>query len=637
VLTAYRRQITHPGVHVAAIALFAVGAVATILHYLGLAPGNPLTWSAWIAAVAAYAASFARRPQGPPSLTISGVLRSEPVLAVVILVIYAITHLWNNETAPWNSNGLFDDAAWDIYFARSHAFSGPFQAAFYDPVGAISRETVFHYFITSFFKLFGYNLVVFNAALLVLGAVTTLFTALTVHRLLRNPTVTLASALILSLLPLHFVHVFVGHRYAIAAPLMMVSLYFLYSGFRDRSFPRTVLSAFFAALCVGSAIMGMQVLLALLAAAIVIPIIDRRRSTSAENRAVALAWIVAFVISAMPLLLYVAFNPVDYFRREQGLLTDFVGLAMKQGYDGIRPFVDQLGELFFAPDTFRRMWLHAYPIIPWADWLLLVPGLLIALRRRRMELVLLAGIPVASALVAGAFDFRILLAAPIWVVMMAYALDASSLGRTSPGPWRPAIAVGAVIVLVLGLVPSAQYLLGISVDSHAQYLLSHRDVAVSRLIQDVVAGAQAPSGEMKPDEFDRVEARSELPFDSLACAERAYAVAHLYLQAFNDRRILAMCEDGNQALIGKDRLFAANAKAIAAYQPRGKALKLIWEESEVASDALRRFAELERYGAPERFAGSVDGERYAIRVLTIPADRITDFQQALAGSAGVRP
>ena len=634
-LAAYRDQVIHRRLHAASMGLLVVCVVATVLHYEGTYPGNPLTWAAWILSIGAYTLSFVRARPRQASWT--WLRRPELLIALAVLAAYLITHLWNISSAPWNANGLFDDAAWDIYFARDHAFNGPYQAAFYDQVGLISRETVFHYYITSFFKLFGYNLVVFNASLHVLGFVTVLFTTLTVHRLFRNLAITVAAALVLDVLPLHYLHIFVGHRYAIAAPLMMISLYFLYSGFSARSLPRISLSALFVALCLGSAIMGKQVILALAAAAVILLIVDRRRASSSETRVAVLTWMVALAISAAPLVIYVAFNSTDYFRRESGLLVDFTSRYARQGYDGIKPFFDELGELFFAANTYRRMWLHEFPLVPPAYWLLLVPGLIVALARRRVEVVLLALIPVGSAFLAGAFDFRVLLAAPIWVIAMAYGLDWLRLGRRQAGGWHRLASVGAIMVLLTGLIPSTSYLWGVSRDSHAQYLLPHRDVAVARLIQDVVAGSPVPSSSMKLDEFNRPEATSDRPFDSLACAERAYAIAHLYLQAFDDRRILSLCDQANEALIGRDKLFATNAKAIAGYEARGKGLRLIWEESEIAQPALKQFRSLERYGTSQVISGNVDGEAFSIWVLTILPPDIRGFQGAVAAAAAAGP
>jgi hypothetical protein len=639
VLAAYRRQIVHPRLHLVAVVLAVVCAAATVLHYQGVFPGNPFTWAGWLLAVAAYTGSQLKPGAISIPRTARSLRASELAIVLFVLPLYLVTHLWNAQDAPWNTNGLFDDAAWDIYFARDHAFSGPFQAAFFDEVGLISRETAFHYYIATFFKLFGYNLLVFNAALLILGFVTVLFTTLTVHRLFRTPTITVVAALVLNFLPLHYLQVWAGHRYAIAAPLMMVSLYLLYSGFLDRSSVRLSLSALFAALCLGSAIMGKQFILGLAAAGLVLLFVERKRLASAETRALVVTWLIAFVIAAIPLATYVAFNTDDYVRREQGFVSGFLSPFLTQGYAGIQPFVDQLGELFFDRDTYRRMWQHDYPLIPAAYWLLLVPGILIAVARRRVEIALLAIIPVVSALLSGAYDFRVLLAAPIWVIAMAYVLDAISVGRTEVDrpPRRRLAQLAAVVIVGAGLLPSIAYVWGVSRDPHAEYLLSHRDVAVSRLIQDVVAGSPQPTAEMKPDEFDRPVTEQALDFDDLACPTTAYAVAHLYLQPFDNRRILDFCDGGSQSLVGEDRLLAANVRAIAAYEPRGRGLKLIWEESPISEDVIDRFAQLETFGSTERLEGTVDGVPFSLYILSIPQENVARFRGAVAGLPEAQP
>jgi hypothetical protein len=634
-LAAYRQAVVRPRLHLAALALAVVSLVATIAHYSGTVPGNPLTWAAWLPAVGGYIASF-RITTRLPSGGVAGFLRSEPGIALLLLVVYAVTHLWNYPTAPWNNNGLFDDAAWDVYFARNHAFSGPFQAAFFDDVGIISRETIFHYYIAVFFRLFGANLQVFNAALLVLGYVTVLFTTLVAHRLFRTWLITVLAALMINFLPLHYLHVFVGHRYAIAAPLMMAALYFAYSGFLDRSFARVATSGLFAALCFGSAIMGKQFILALAAAALLVPVLERRRWRKGETRALALNWAIGFGISAIPLLVYIAFNRTDYFRRDQGLLSDFLGAFAAQGYAGVRSYFDQILELFFAPDTFSRLWLHDFPLVPIAYWVLLIPGFALALIRRRIELVLLGVIPVGSAFLAGAADFRVLLAAPIWIVLMCYTLDALGAGRwTRPATGRSWVAGGAaasvlaIALVAAGVLPSATYLWRVSQDPHAQYQFRHRDVAVARVIQDVVAGTSNPDPGMKPNEFDRTATRASAGRDALACTESAYAVAHLYLQPFDDEAILAFCDGGNQALLGPEGVLPANVKALSSYEPGDKDLLLIWEESPTSQAAIDAFSEFERFGSARTVDGSVDGQQFRVRILTVPAERVVPFREAV--------
>jgi hypothetical protein len=152
------------------------------------------------------------------------------------------------------------------------------------------------------------------------------------------------------------------------------------------------------------------------------------------------------------------------------------------------------------------------------------------------------------------------------------------------------------------------------------------------LIQDVVAGVPQPTSDMKADEFKRPVTAATLETDVFACAERAYAVAHLFLQPFDDRRILGFCDGGNQALIGTDGLLAANVRAIAAYEPRGKVLKLIWEESAISEEVIGRFAQFDGFGSSERLGGMVDGEPFSIYVLSIPPVQVAAFRDAVTAS-----
>src|SRR3954469_8954886 len=257
-------------------------AIATSLHYTRKYPGNPITWLAFLCSLFFLLATYF------PSRTetkewLAAIWDDKRFLRVfgILTLVFIVSHIWNFKTAPWNQNGLFDDAAWDIYFAKKYVFTHePFQAAVSE---GIAREVGFHYYITPFFLLFGYNLLTFNCALILLGLATFLFTCLIVHRLFGNYFVTVVSAVVFNFLPLHFIETFVGHRYAMAAPLMTASLYFLMTGFSGRSLFRVVLGGILAAFCVESAIMGKHFLMCLAAAAFLWALTDYKRSVTKEN------------------------------------------------------------------------------------------------------------------------------------------------------------------------------------------------------------------------------------------------------------------------------------------------------------------------------------------------------------------
>ena len=545
-------------------------------------------------------------------------------MSLFIILLFFFSHLMNFPTAPWNSNGLFDDAAWDIYFAKNHIFNGtPFQPAFFDSVGVISREVVFHYYISIFFVLFGYNLLVFNVSLLVLGFITVFFTTFLIQRLFSNTAIAVLSAIVLNFSPFHFMHIFMGHRYAIVAPLMMVSLYYLYTAFKNTSFSRAIVSAVFAALCFGSAIMGKQYLYGLVLAALVWWVKNRGQKRLKEKKAIEAVWVVSFLIAAMPLLIYIGQNYAIYTLRENSLMKQFV----------FWPNLRQLGELFFAKHTYLRQFLPGFYLVPLAYYGLIIPGLFLAWRRGRFEIVFLALVPVVATLVAGSYDFRVLLAAPIWVVCMAFSLNfLLTRGRRRIRSLVSGLGLGIVGV---GLLPSLNYIWVVSRNPNALYLLPHKDVAISRLVQDIVVGADKPTDEMKKDEFDRKIDMAMVPYDTLFCPLGAYAIAHVYLQNYDDKRILAFCDQGIQLLKTREEILSDNIKAIDNYPLADKDLKLIWEVSDKTTEIIKKFRVYRQYGFEEEFTGAVDGNRYALYALTIKNKFIGQFQKEIVWNTSV--
>jgi hypothetical protein len=633
-LSYLRSHVVHPNLLVGALAAWIVCIVTTALHYTGTYPGNDVDWISWLAAVALFCGAFLRPTFSISSPSRRALLRSELWIALLVLLMYLPTHLWNISSAPWNTNGLFDDAAWDIYFSKIHVFNGPFQAAFYDALIPGSREVVFHYYFTTFFKVFGYNVAVFTSSLLVLGFVTVLFTTLIVDRLFRNPWVTATTAVVVNFFPFIYLHIYVGHRDSMPVPLMMVSLYFLYSGFIERSFFRIAASAFFAALCLDSAIVGKQYILGLAVAAVLIPLVDRRWR-SVEARALGLMWLVAFIISATPLVAYVAFNGEAYFYREGGLLSAFLEKYAQLGIQGIAPYFSQLAEMFLAQNTFLRNWLPGFPLIPLAYYPLLAIGLVIAILGKRLELAFLSVIPLGSALLAGSYDFRVLLAAPIWVICIAFALDLATRVHIAVRGRRPVPlwAAPALGLVLLGLLPGAKYVWDVSQDPNSEYLLIHRDVAAARLIQDIVAGVPNPTSAMRSDEFDPIVDSATLANDSFVCPATAFGVMHLYLEDFDDRRILSFCGQINEALQDPAKIISLNVAAIEAYRPTTRGLQLIWEQHPKAASAVEKFRRYEALGSGRTYPASVDGQSFSVYVLTIASDNVGEFQRQVAADA----
>ena len=174
------------------------------------------------------------------------------------ILFFVVSHLWNFSTAPWNGNALFDESGWDLWYLKSYVISHPYQPAwFHFP---ISRETLFHYYVWGFLKLFGFNILSYQAALFVIWLTTFVFTLLLVDLFFDSYLVTSVAALILNFLPFAFIYTFAGYRYPMATALAVVSLYFLHLGFRTTSRFYLSLGGIAAGLCLASSISGKQYL-----------------------------------------------------------------------------------------------------------------------------------------------------------------------------------------------------------------------------------------------------------------------------------------------------------------------------------------------------------------------------------------
>jgi hypothetical protein len=347
---------------------------------------------------------------------------------------------------------------------------------------------------------------------------------------------------------------------------------------------------------------------------------------------------VGFLIAAAPLLVYIWCNYSIYSLRESFLIKEFFSQYRRGGFYALFPYLSQLKELFFAKHTYLRQFAPGFYIIPLPYYLLLIPGLFLALLKRRFEFFFLALIPVAGAFISGSFDFRVLLAAPIWVICMAFSLDylfsnfplKKESHPLTPRFYQYLLAAFGLFVVLAGLLPSIKYIWNVSKDPNYLYLLPHKDVAVSRMVQDIVIGADNPTSEMKTDEFNR---KAEfLPHDTFVCPFGAYAIMHLYLQNYDDKKILSFIDQGIQLLKTPSEILNDNVKTVLNYQPTNKDLKLVWEVSDKTNAIIKMFSTYRQYGSEETFSGNIDGNRYSIYVLTVKNKFIKQFQNDIANN-----
>lgn len=604
--------------------------VATSLHYTRKYPGNPITWLAFLWSLFFLLATYfpTRREIEDWAAAIWDDKRFLRVFGVLALV-FIVSHIWNFKTAPWNQNGLFDDAAWDIYFAKKYVFTHePFQAAVSE---GIAREVGFHYYITPFFLLFGYNLLTFNCALLLLGLATFIFTCLIIHRLFENYFVTVLSAVVFNFLPFHFIETFVGHRYAMAAPLITASLYFLMTGFSARSAFRIAVSAILAALCVESAIMGKHFLMCLLVAALLWTATDYKRAITRNNIRLAVVFVLGLIAALMPLIVFVYYNRAVYFGHERELTDLFLQAYKNRATGALQPYINDLKGIFFDPLSYRRLAMQDLVIFPFWYYVFLVPGMAIALIKRRFDIVLLAVVPVAGAFISTAYDFRVLHAAPFWIVLMAYALHAlTRLEKVTPS-YLVNFAVFAVAlgILAAGWIPSVRYLYAKSKNPYSVLILSQQDVPVARFIRDIVAGVPKPSPKIRHNEFLRLPGLPEPVNDAFVCTDTGYAVPHLYLQDYGDRQIMSFCDQLQMLHFTDATLLAMNKKVLSGYVGQ-KGVMLIWQQTFKSNRTIQAFKKLSHLGSDRVLQARHAGREYLFYVLTIPKENIDKLKQEVA-------
>lgn len=595
----------------------------TYAFFRGAVPYDRFSWIFWIVSIVLLCLSIYRKPQNID-------VDTKKILLFVLAVtaVYFITHLWNYNIAPWNSNGLFDDAAWDIYFVQDYKAPGSsFQIAFNDlQIGRIGRELVFHNFIGIWFKIFGYNLFMFNMALIFLGYITVLFTSLLAYRIFNNFAYAAVAAIFINFFPMHYTQVFMGHRYAICAPLMMVSMYFLYHGYKSTSQMRMAVGGVFAALCMSSAIMGKQYIYALVGTIILLFILNFRKRKEIYTKLPLLAvGAVGFLFASVPLFSYILVNSEIYSMRESSLISDFFARIKIEGLKPLWENVRIWYETMFSNTSYQRQFMHEFPILSWTFLLFVIVGAVESFMHKHYYIALMIAVTIAGSFVTICYDFRLLISAPFYVLSIVFAFHAIvSLIKN----YRIRYLVLFVLTLCLIISP-VKYLFKLSSSTNGQYLLPHTSVAASRFIQDVVAGEDEPDFKMEKDEFNRVNNNSE--YDTLAATKNSYAHVHAFLHDYDAFKILKLLN--NFPYSGKDPNLLQKyfTNSIFEYKKTNKDLMIVMEKGdEIYSimELLNSYAD----GSVKEYSENIDGIKLEIFTVRIPKEYIEDFKSYISSS-----
>jgi hypothetical protein len=593
-------------------------------HYRKSPWGDPWQPMGWLLSMFFLLCALLPGPHGLAT-GFKSLVKPKTAFLLFWILFFAVSHLWNLRTAPWNGDGLFDESGWDLWYLKSYVIGHPFQAAwFHSP---ISRETLFHYYVWGFLRLFGFNILSYEAALFVIWLTTFIFTLLLVDLFFRSYIVTSITALILNFLPFAFIYTFAGYRYPLATALAVVSLYFLHLGFSTASRFWVSLGGIAAGLCLASSISGKQYLFALAIAAPVYGVFYWRSLKQSVTWSSLALVVYGFLAAAMPLILYTWFNREAYTLYESSFLRDFEHALRSAPFPiGIRPYTKQLWDCFFAIPGPRFFIPDVLPI-PLPYYWLLVPGIAMALWQKRFEIVLLATIPVVGAFVARAIENRLLLPIPFWVILMSFTLA----GLLKLRPWRGVqIVLSAVAVLILlkGLGPSIRYIYAKTKSPFSIHHYAQHQVAVSRFLKHVVAGQQHPEPpRLERDEFNRSKGIPDASYETLICQNDAYSIIHLFLHDYDDTKILSFCSSlPFFGVMSEQDVWNANKNAILTYAPTNKDLKLIWERDAKTERIIRMFQSLRDLGTEDSLSFSFGGRVRTFYVLNIGNKNIHQFQ-----------
>ena len=611
---------------VISLVICVVGATA---HYRKASWGDPWQPIGWLLSMFFLLAAFTASPR-----ELAGRFKSlaNPRAAFFLfwILFFVVSHLWNFRTAPWNGDALFDESGWDLWYLKSYVIGHPYQAAWFHP--PISRETLFHYYVWGFLRLFGFNILSYEAAVFVIWLTTFIFTLLLVDLFFRSYIVTSVTALVFNFLPFAFIYTFAGYRYPMAVAFAVVSLYFLHVGFRNGSPFCLSMGGIAAGLCLASSISGKQYLLALAIAAPLYGLCYWRQLKAKRHMDLAgfrWLWLSSGcrphppVYSIQPRKTTPTTSPA--------FVRDFWHAMQSAPFPiGIRPYIDQLRSCFFSIPALRFFIPDTLPI-PLPYYWLLVPGVILAVWEKRFEIVLLATIPVVGAFVAGAIENRLLLPIPFWMILMSFTVAWVLKLRPWPGVL---VIVGAVAALILldGLVPSIRYIYSKTTSPFSIHYYAQQEVAVSRFLRHVVAGQEHPRPpQLEHNEFNRIERIPDAPYDTFVCQDDAYSIIHLFLRDYDDAKIMSFCGGYPFFFVMTEQdVWNANKKAVSTYVPTNKNLKLIWERDPKTERIIKMFQSLRELGTEDSLSFSFGGRVRTFYVLNIPSENIPQFQQAVS-------
>lgn len=568
------------------IILGLTGFVVTIMYYKGVIKNNFLEYFIWPLSMIMLVIS------AKSSDSKINFFNKKNILCVVIITcIYWTSHLYGYNSAPWNNYGLFDDGAWDILISKQKCFtSNSFEIIYWDgDIGAISRELLFHYYITIFFKLFGYNMFVFNISLTLLGYITVLFTTLIAIHIFKSNKIGLIVGIFLNFFPLHFTQVSMGHRYAICPPLMMISLYFILKSIDEKNIKKSVIGGLFAGLTMESAIMGKQYIWGLIASLLIYLLLNRKSKTKIKQiLLISMFILIGYIIACLPLYSYIFTHGKLYRFRESGLIKEFFNRLIHDGFKVVTANLKILLSVLFDKISGSRQFSEGFPIITWYWAFSLLGGIICAIKKKWYYLVIMLFIPIIGNIVTISYDFRLLITAPFIAILIVQFVNYICIFLQKKFKFKKVFKdLLLIIIVTIYLIEPVKYIYTLTTNPNSQFYLRHNDLAVSRYIQDVVAGDLNPNYSMKWNEFNYF--RKNIKYDVMAATYTSFAHINTFLQSYNRRDILSLF--GNIPYIGSTKeMIAQNiVTTFKNYKITNKDLFIVLEYNEYIEDVINNF------------------------------------------------
>src|SRR2546423_8802681 len=199
----------------------AICAWAGAAHYRKASWGDPWQPIGWLLSMGFLLVAFLPDPRHLAT-DFKSLIRPKTAFFLFWILFFVVSHLWNFRTAPWNGDALFDESGWDLWYLKTYIIGHPYQAAWLH--GIISRETLFHYYFWGFLRLFGFNILAYEAALFCIWLTTFVFTLLLVDLFFEAYIVTSVTAVLLNFLPFAFFFSVAGSRHSLATAFVVVFL-----------------------------------------------------------------------------------------------------------------------------------------------------------------------------------------------------------------------------------------------------------------------------------------------------------------------------------------------------------------------------------------------------------------------------